>query len=74
MVKHQIEGSHDDEILRFYNPRKADEITNETKIRRFGLKIKEKSLFQNQQKSATNLGKNEEQFDLKDEIIYLNLI
>ena len=56
MVKHQIEGSNDDEIKIFI------------------LKIKEKSLFQNQKKSAPNLGENEEQLDLKDEINYLNLI
>ena len=33
------------------------------KIKQFGLKIREKFLFQNQQKSALNLGENEEQFD-----------
>ena len=48
--------------------------SNETKIKRFELKIREKSLFQNKQKSAFNLGKNEEQFDLSNEIDYLNLI
>ena len=47
---------------------------NETKIEWFGIKIKGKFLFQNSQKSAPNLGKNEEQFDLKDEINYLNQI
>ena len=48
--------------------------SNETKIKKFGLKIKEQSLFQNQQKSEPNLGKNEEQFDSNDEIHYLYLI
>ena len=48
--------------------------SNETKIKRFGLKIREKFLFQNQGKSAPNLGKNEEQIDFKTEIDYLNLI
>ena len=37
--------------------------SNETKIKNFGLKIREKSLFQNQQKFATNLGENEEQIN-----------
>ena len=31
-------------------------------------------MFQDQQKSEPNLGENEEQFDLNDEINYLNLI
>ena len=35
--------------------------SNEIEIKRFGLKIKKKSLFQNQQKSEPNLGENEEQ-------------
>ena len=48
--------------------------SNETKIKWFGLKIREKFLFQNQQKFAPNLGENEEQIDLKTEIEYLNLI
>ena len=48
--------------------------SNETKIKWFGLKIKEKSFFQNQKRSAPNLGKNEEQIDFKTKIDYLNLI
>ena len=44
------------------------------KIKRFRVKIREKSLFHNQQKFEPNLGENEEQFDLNDEINYLNLI
>ena len=48
--------------------------SNETRIKWFKLKIKEKSLFLNQKKSKPNLGENEEQIDLKDEINYLNLI
>ena len=48
--------------------------SNETKIKWFQFKIREKSLFQNQQKSKPNFGENEEQFDLNDEINYLNLI
>ena len=44
--------------------------SNETKIKRFGLKITEKSLFQNQWKSKLNLGENEEHFNLKTEIDY----
>ena len=48
--------------------------SNETRIKWYRLKIREKSLFQNQQKSEPNLGKNEEQFDLNHEINYLNII
>ena len=44
--------------------------SNETKIKRFGPKIREKSLFQDQQKSKSNLGENEEQIDLKTKIDY----
>ena len=43
-------------------------------MKQFKLKIREKSSFQNQKKSKPNLGENEEQIDLKDEINYLNLI
>ena len=39
--------------------------SNETKTKRFGLKIMEKSLFENQQKCEPNLGENEEKIDLK---------
>ena len=59
MVKCQIEGSNGDEILLFTYLQRADE----TKIKRFGLKIGEKYVFQNQQKSAPKFGRNEEQFD-----------
>ena len=48
--------------------------SNEIRIKWFGLKIRDKSLFQNQQKSEPNLGKNEEQINLNYEINYLNLI
>ena len=48
--------------------------SNETRIKQFGFKIKEKSLFENKKKSEPNLGKNEEQNDLNHEINYLNLI
>ena len=44
--------------------------SNEIKIKWFGLKIREKSLFQNQQKSVPNLGENEEHDDLNDESNY----
>ena len=37
--------------------------SNETKIKLLGLKIREKSMFQNQQKSAPKFGQNEEPFD-----------
>ena len=47
---------------------------NETRIKWFGLKIREKSLFQNQKKSEPKLDENEEQNDLKTKIHYLNLI
>ena len=47
--------------------------SNEVQIKWFGLKIREKSLFEDKKKSAPNLGKNEEQIDLKDEFNYLNL-
>ena len=67
MVKCQIEGSNDDEILRFCYPRKDDETRNPIELK-FGLKIWEKSLFQNQKKSEPNLGENKEQFDLNEEI------
>ena len=33
--------------------------SNETKIKRFGLKIREKSLFENQQKSVIKFGQND---------------
>ena len=37
--------------------------SNETKIKIFRIKIREKSLFQNQQKSAPKFGRNDEKFD-----------
>ena len=37
--------------------------SNETKIKKFGLTIREKSLFQNQQKSAPKFGQNDGNFD-----------
>ena len=37
--------------------------SNETQIKIFGLKIREKSLFQNQQKFAPKFGQNDEQCD-----------
>ena len=43
-------------------------------IKGFELKIIEKSLFQNQQKSEPNLGENEEQNNLNHEINCLNLL
>ena len=74
MLKRQIEGSYDDEIYDFTIHKKLiNKESNETKIKRFGLKIREKSLFQTKQKSELNLGENEEQFDFNDEINYLNL-
>ena len=48
--------------------------SNEINIKQFGLKIREKSLFQNQQKSAPKFGRNDEQFNISNEITYLNLI
>ena len=48
--------------------------SNETKFIRIGLKIREKSFFGNQQKSAKKFGENEEFFVLKTLITYLNLI
>ena len=33
MVKHQIEGSNDDEILRFFYAQKADETRNPIKLK-----------------------------------------
>ena len=44
------------------------------KIKWWRVKIREISLFQNQQKFEPNLGKNEEQNDFKHKINYLNLI
>ena len=64
MVKRQIEGSNDENFLQFCYPRKDDKTRNPIKLKS---KIREKSLFKNQQKSAPNLGKNEEQ-DLKTKI------
>ena len=64
-------------MMKFYDflsKERWNKESNETKIKRFGLKIREKSLFQNQQNSAPNLGENEKQLDLKDKINYLNLI
>ena len=61
----KLEGPNDDEILQFFYPWKANKIRNPRKLesKRFKLKIREKSMFQNQQKSEPNLGKNEEQND-----------
>ena len=52
MVKRQIEESNGDETLQIRS-RESWWIkeSSETKIKQFGHKIKEKSLFQNQQKS-----------------------
>ena len=48
--------------------------SNETRLKWFKIKIREISLFQNQQQFEPNLGENEEQIDFKRKINYLNLI
>ena len=65
MVKHQIEGSNDDEILRIRYPWKAYETRNPMKQKSNDLDLRsgEKSVFQNQQKSTLKFGQNEKQFD-----------
>ena len=40
MVKRQIEGSNDDEILRFYYPREADETRNPIKSKSNNLDLR----------------------------------
>ena len=40
MVKHQIEGSNDDDILRFCYPRKADETRNPMKSKSNNLDLR----------------------------------
>ena len=76
MVKRQIEGPNDDKILRFFYPRKADETRNPMKLKSkdLGLRSGRNPCFKIRKKFQPNLGKNEEQFDLNDEINYLNLI
>ena len=48
--------------------------SNEIIIKWFGLKIREKSLFQNQQKSIPKFGQNDKNSDFQIESTYLNLI
>ena len=48
--------------------------SNETRIKRFGVKIKEISYFQNQKKFESKLGEIEEHNDLKCKIKNVNLI
>ena len=65
MVKHLIEGSNDNEILRFLYPQKADETRNPMKQKLSDLdKIREKYLFENQKKSITKIWRKDEFNDL----------
>ena len=48
--------------------------SNETKIEWFGINIREKSLFENQKKSALKFGRKDEFYDFQTLITYTNLI
>ena len=48
--------------------------STKTRIKWLGVKIREISCFQNQQKFEPNLGENDEQNDFKHKINFLNLI
>ena len=76
MVKRQIEGPNDDEILRFCYPQKSDETINPMKPNSKNLELKSgrNPCFKIIKKSEPNFSKNEEQFDLNDEINCLNII
>ena len=66
-VKCQIEGSNELKIQWIFYPRKADEKrnpSNETKIKWFGIIIKEISYFQNQRLFGLKFGENEEHHEV----------
>ena len=52
----------------------ANKESNETKFVKIGLKMREKSLLGNQQKSVMKFGENEEFLVFKTLITYVNLI